>query len=58
MCIKTIEDKVISGTRNFFEQEKEEEDNYKPGKVFIATISLYMKVGEIKIKHYQLTNML
>ena len=31
--IKTIEDKVISDTRNFFEQEKEEEDYYKPEKV-------------------------
>ena len=31
--IKTIEGKVVSDTRNFFEQEKEEEDYYKPEKV-------------------------
>ena len=50
--IKTIKGKIVSDSRNFFEQEQEEENYYKPGKKinFIAMIVLYMKVGAIKIK--------
>ena len=31
--IKAMKDKIISDTRNFIEQEEEEEDSYKPEKV-------------------------
>ena len=55
---ESIKDKTIRGIKNFFENE--EEDYYKPVRVnnFGVTITLNMKVMGIKIKHYQLQNVL
>ena len=47
--IKTIEDKVISNTRHFFEQEKEEEGYYKPenvDKIYSDSFIIYESRGD------------
>ena len=54
-----MKNKIISETRNFFEQEEEEKiiKNQKNYMNVIGTILLYMKVKQ-KIKQHQLKNIL
>ena len=55
--IKTIEDKIISDTRNFFKHE-EEEKHFKPEKIdkCYGKNFIIMKAGTTRIKHYKLKN--
>ena len=48
---KVIKDRILWDIKNFFEYEKEKENYYKPIRVIV-------KVMVIKIKHYQLKNIL
>ena len=55
---EAIKDKIVRDIRNLLEHE--EEDYYKPVRVinFWRTVIINMKVMVIKIKHYQLKNIL
>ena len=48
---KVIKDRILWDIKNFFEYEKEKENYYKPIRVIV-------EVMVIKIKHYQLKNIL
>ena len=55
---KTIKDRILRDIKNSFEHEKQEENYYKLVRESNFWSSSYTKVMVIKIKHYQLKNIL
>ena len=57
---KATKDRILRDIKNLFDREKEEQNYYKPVGVVIfgVTIILNTRVTVIKIKHYQLKNIL